>query len=245
MSCYSIIIVHIAIAIKVICFRKESVFSFFLLDYNFFNMEWKLKDIIQETNHPYLNFFTLVYEVSKDGKKSEYRYFLASRHSKETLLAKCHDFSKPDGVLIPLYYINPEDKQIYFLLTRQFRPAVGSYVTSLPAGLADKDDKDSFEVAKREALEEAGAIISDLELISSPSPTSSGLSDEIDSIVLARIERFETSSLEEFEDIKTNLYPLEEVKKMLNDREHCLFPLTIRLILLYLIERFQKDGKRE
>lgn len=68
-------------------------------------MKWQLKDIIQETNHPYLNFFTLKYLVTEDsGLIKEYSYYLASRHNKDELLAKTNDYSHPDGVTIPLYY---------------------------------------------------------------------------------------------------------------------------------------------
>ena len=64
------------------------------------------------------------------------------------------------------------------LITSQFRPALNRIVTSIPAGLVDPKD-DIFGCAKREALEEGGVIIDNLELICPASPTSSGLSDEL------------------------------------------------------------------
>lgn len=43
------------------------------------------------------------------------------------------------------------------ILIKQFRPSIGKYVLSLPAGLIDKD-KSNLEIAKDELLEEAGFI---------------------------------------------------------------------------------------
>ena len=200
-------------------------------------MKWKLESVTQETSHPFLNYFTLHYEVDKEGKKKEYSYFLASRHKKEELLPETHNISRPDGVTIPLYYVD-EKGRYFILLTKQFRPAVGSYVYSVPAGLIDPGDKDILEVAKREAKEEVGAIIGDLEVLSKSGTTSSGLSDETNAIVLARILSFSEKNLEEFEDISAKLYSFEEAQKMLDDDKY-FFSNTARLIILLLLERFK------
>jgi len=202
-------------------------------------MKWSLIGVEQETNHPYLNFFTLHYEVAfEDGKIRNMDYYMASRHDKEHLLARLEKLTRPDGVLIALYEKNKED--IKFLLTKQFRQPIGKRIISIPAGLMEENDKDVFETARREAKEEAGVIIDDLELLAPPSPTSSGLSDETVSIVLARIVKKETTKLEEFEDISTMLVDASSLRKMLNDESY-LFAANVRLICLYLLERFAKN----
>ena len=198
-------------------------------------MKWELKNIIQETNHPYLNFFTFEYDVN--GKT--YRYYLASRHSKEELYA-FHKNERPDGVMIPCYYID-ENKEVSLLITTQFRPPLNRLVTSLPAGLLDPGD-DLFSCAKREALEEGGVIIDDLELLCPTSPTSSGLSDEVNSVVMGRIISFDKNRLEEFEDISVKLILLKEIEKMLDDPQY-FFALNVRLLIKYLILRFKYEGK--
>lgn len=203
-------------------------------------MEWKLIDVRQETNHPFLNYFVLVYDVIKDGKHKTYEYYMTSRKSKEELVPVLKKASKPDGVIIPLYYIDPKTNELYFLLTTQFRPAVGLNITSVPAGLFEKDDTNIKEVAIREAKEEAGAIITDIEVIADIGTTSSGFSDETNGIVLARIKEFENKNLEEFEDIKTNLYSVKQVKEMLNDSNY-FFALEVRTLLMYLLIRFNKN----
>ena len=163
---------------------------------------------------------------------------MASRHDVEHLIPKTKNLSRPDGVLIPLYYQDPKTNEVSIVLTTQFRPAIGAYLTSMPAGLMDPEDKDVFETARREAQEEAGCLIDDLELLVSPSTTSSGLSDEINSVVIARIVGHKDKHLEDFEDISSNLVPLKKVKEMLKDTEHYHFPFSIQLIILYLLERF-------
>ena len=201
-------------------------------------MEWKVKKVTQETSHSFLNFVTVTYDVTKiDGAHYDYDYFMATRHDKDHILPLTNDYSRPDGVTIPLYHVDEEGK-VSVLLTSQFRPAVGRRVTSIPAGLLDADDTDILEAAKREALEEAGAIITDLEVLAPNGTTSSGLSDETNAVVLGRIVSFKEKSLEEFEDIESRLYSLDEVKEMLKDDKY-FFALNVRLMLLYLLERFK------
>ena len=72
-----------------------------------------------------------------------------------------------------------------------------------------------------------------------PSPTSSVLSDEIDSLVLARIVSLGKSRLEDFEDIKSRLVPLKDIPAMLSDTDRYVIPLPARLTLLSLLERFR------
>ncbi len=201
-------------------------------------MEWKLIDIKQETNHKFLNFFTLIYEIKdKNNEIKKYEYFMASRHNKDELYA-LNKSKRPDGVLIPCYYVNPNNKEISLLITTQFRPPLNSYVTSICAGLLDEGD-DLLSAAKREALEEGGVIIDNLEILAKSAPTSSGLSDERDAVVLGEIVGFASNHLEEFEDISTKLIPLKELEAMLDDDRY-LFALSVRLIIKYLIMRFKQ-----
>ena len=116
---------------------------------------------------------------------------------------------------------------------------MGTYVYSMPAGLMDKDDKSISDVAKREALEEAGANIDDIEIISEGGPTSSGLSDETNAIVLARITSFDKQKLEEYEDIQTKLIPRDEALELLK-RKDLFFSNDVRLAIMYLSLRFDK-----
>lgn len=201
-------------------------------------MEWKLIDVIKETEHRFLNFYTVKYQVKKDdGTIKNTEYYMVSRKEKEEIRPLTHEYHKSDAVMIALYHIDEKTNEVSVVITTQFRPALGTYMTSIPAGLMDKDDKDVKETAKREALEEAGVLIDDIEVLADTSTTSSGMSDEMNSLVLGRVVGFAKNDLEEFEDIKAKLIPLKTVKEMLNDKSYCI-PLTTRLVMIYLIERF-------
>ena len=201
-------------------------------------MDWKIEEVKQDTNHRFLNEFTLNYSVKDGDSVKPYSYFAASRNDKDHLRAITKDYSRPDGVIMCLYYVDPTSKEVSILFTTQFRPAMGTYMTSFPAGLMDKEDNSPSDTATREALEEAGAIITDIEELCPASPTSSGLSDEMNAFLLARIVSFKRNDLEAFEDISTRLVPLSEVKAMLKDSNY-IIPLPTRLCCLYVLERFK------
>ena len=93
-------------------------------------------------------------------------------------------------------------------------------------------------MARREAKEEAGVEIEDLEILADIGSTSSGFSDETNAIVLARIKEEEQKDLEEFEDIRTDLYTIGQVEEMLKDKT-CFFALEVRTLMLYLMLRFK------
>ena len=200
-------------------------------------MNWNLVEVRKETKHRFLNFYTLVYDVKEGNEHRRYEYYMTSRKEKENLLPVLRKTERPDGVMIPLYYVSEEGK-VYFLLTRQFRPALGLYVTSVPAGLMEKEDTDILAVARREAKEEAGVEITDLEVLAEIGSTSSGFSDETNGIVLGRIVSKGKKQLEEFEDISSNLYSIPEVESMLKDKGR-FFALEVRTLLLYLLLRFK------
>ena len=150
-------------------------------------MKWELKHVDKETDHRFLNYYTLHYDVIRDDDSiGHVDYYMASRHGTDDLLPVTHRNRLPDGVLIPLYQEDPKTKEISVLLTRQYRPAIGDYVNSVVAGLVD-DGEDLLTTARREASEEAGALVDDLEVLVDCGPTASGFSDETNAIVLGRI----------------------------------------------------------
>lgn len=199
-------------------------------------MEWKLINVLQETNHPFLNYFTLTYQVTQNDKSvKNYSYFIASRRKKDDLVCVKKDYTRTDGVLIPLYFINPKSGLLSTIVTKQFRPALNNYVYSIPAGLVDGNE-DLLVAAKREALEEVGANISSLEILAKSSPTSSGLSDELNSIVLAKVDSFSNNNLEEFEDINYKIVAFKDLEDFLKDK---FTALQIQIIFKYLLLRFK------
>lgn len=201
-------------------------------------MKWTYLGSDKETDHKFLNFYTLHYEVLKDdGTLKNTDYFLASRNlEKDELRIVKQDFDRADAVLIGAYTL--KEGKPYLLLERQFRQALNHEVISFPAGLVDKEDKDITSAARRELREETGYEAEEIELLLPPSPTSEGLSDECNAVVLARLANKGQDEKEEFEDIQARLYSLEEVRKLLNDKTN-IFSNSARLLILYLMERFR------
>ena len=196
-------------------------------------MKWTLRSVDQETAHRFLNFYTLHYEVEKDGVANAYPYFIASRREKERLLPLLRDYSLCDGVLI-LAMREAKEKEV--LLIRQFRPAWNATIVEFPAGLLDGPDEEVVDAAKREASEETGVTLEDIHLLCPPSPTSSGLSDENVAIVEGRVAALGQDHLERFEDIHAEFVPLSQIPALLEDKTQ-IIALNVRLALLYVLKR--------
>ncbi len=200
-------------------------------------MKWNFINAEKETEHRFLNFYTVHYEVENNGERKPYSYFLASRNETiDSLRIARKEYSRPDAVLIGAYRLD-ESGHLSLLLEKQFRPALGREVVSFPAGLMDSQDIDEADTAFRECLEETGYSITDVEVIVPPSPTSEGLSDECNSVVICRLLDKGDAKKEEFEDITASLYDEAQVMAMLNDG-NLLFSNSARLLILLLLERF-------
>ena len=200
-------------------------------------LTWKLEDVKQETLHPFLIFYTLTYDVTKQGQHKTYPYYMVSRKDAKGLRPLSQNFQRPDAVIIGLYQKN--GNEISVLLTKQFRPAFGHYVYSVAAGLIDGDET-MEECARREAKEECGATIDDIEVLTPFSPSATGMSDEANAMVMARVVSLGKKDLEEFEDISSEFVSLSQVKLMLKD-PHYIFALNGLLWLHYLLARFDKE----
>ena len=205
-------------------------------------MKWTYLGSSKETDHRFLNFYVMHYEVEEGSSKKPYDYFLASRNEcLEELRAFTHNIYRPDAVLIGAYLL--KEGNIFFLLEKQFRPTLNRYVYAFPAGLMDKGDEDEIAAAKREAKEETGYEIENVVRLLPPSPTSEGMSDECNSVVCCRLKERGNCAKEEFEDIDSKLYSEEEVYALLNDPD-VLFSNSARLLMLLLLERYGKNPQK-
>lgn len=199
-------------------------------------MNWRLSSLEKETDHPFLNFYVLHYDVLKEGSHKEHRYFLASRKNENNLRPLIHDYTNPDAVVVGLYRFHKGGLEI--LLTKQFRPAIGNYVFSVPAGLIEGKETLN-EALLREIREEVGASsVENIEVLTPFSPTSSGLSDECNAFLMAEVKETASASLEEFEDIDSKFVPIEECLSLFQDPKY-IIPLHVRIWLLYMAERFK------
>lgn len=126
------------------------------------------------------------------------------------------------------------------LLVEQFRPALQSPVIELPAGLVgDLDDPDEglLQAAQRELLEETGYHSDELELLLT-CPSSTGMSDEMISFVLARkLQRIGPGGGDATEDIRLHEIPLGDVAHWLQNRINEGMPIDPKIYsALYWLE---------
>lgn len=102
-----------------------------------------------------------------------------------------------------------------FLVIRQFRPAINKYVIEFPAGLNDKGES-LKDAARRELLEETGYIAKEI-IFLAEGPISSGASNEILTVYLARgLEYKNTAEKDETEDIEVFNIPMNELYSRLS-----------------------------
>ncbi len=196
-------------------------------------MNWKLKSIQKETDHRFLNFYVFHYEVEKEGKTSDYPYFVSSRRGDDELEALTKK-GQADGVVVCA--LTDEDEPS-LLFIEVFRPPLNDYVIEFPAGLTMDGDKDPLETAKRESEEETGFTLRDVRLLCPPSPTSSGLTDELCAVVEGKIDAQLSQKLEEYEDIHFRLVKLSQVRHFFETCGH-LVALNVRLITEAVLERY-------
>ena len=144
----------------------------------------------------------------------------------------CHEFRFPMfNSAVSALVLNPKKDKI--LLIQQY----GHKDNILIAGYVTKGEN-AKQALFREVKEETGYDVSHVELLLPASPTSEGLSDECNAVVLAELKDKGTDNKEEFEDIDAALCSRERIKKMLLDDSY-LFSNSARLLILYLLERFK------
>ena len=128
-----------------------------------------------------------------------------------------------------LVAVTPDDE---IVLVEQFRKPVDSRVIELPAGLVGDlhgPDEDVLDAAGRELIEETGFEAASLELLME-CPTSSGMTDEMISFVLAEgLRRVGPGGGDHSEDIETHVVPLDGVDAWLEARHKEGLPLDPKI----------------
>lgn len=128
--------------------------------------------------------------------------------------------TRPNAHAVAVLVAVTPDREI--VLVEQYRRPVDARVVELPAGLVgDLDDPNEpvLEAAGRELIEETGFEAAHLELLME-CPTSSGMTDEIISFVLARgLRRIGPGGGDDSEDIETHVVPLAEADGWLKGKQ--------------------------
>jgi len=114
-----------------------------------------------------LNLFKLKYENKKGDLKD---WFVASRRLKPK--ATSRDFSADAVVVVALH-----TQLDSIVLLKQYRPSIDGYLIEFPAGKIDPEETVEA-AARRELFEETGLTITEIQKVSPPIYSSSGLTDE-------------------------------------------------------------------
>ena len=194
-----------------------------------------IRKITQETQHKFLNFFTM--DVThKNGRESQ--YFVASRAKNvESLKAVTHE-NNADGVVIYTVYGPKRDKVV---LIRQYRYPLNDYVYEFPAGLVEPGE-DFNEAAVRELKEETGLDMEPIKvskIYSEPRFTTVGMTDESCATVYGYASgTCSIKGLEESEELEIVLADKEEVRRILKEER-------VALMCAYMLMHFlhAEDGE--
>ncbi len=138
----------------------------------------------------------------------------------------------PGAVAIVAVLPGPEGPET--LLVRQFRPAIGAWLSEIPAGLRDKPGEDPAATAARELIEETGFAAGRFELLT-VFLNAAGMTDQRTHIYLADQLSEVGSASDGVEEAYLELLrvPLAEVRSMI-ERQELVDAKTIIGLLLAL-----------
>lgn len=180
--------------------------------------------------------FLKMYKATFAGTKGEKVYEIVSRKdSPEFLGAE----SKVDAIKI-LPYLK-KDGKIFVYLIREFRFPIAKQIYELPSGLVDEGE-DPCDSARREFLEEIGAVAKSVEKMETSAYSSAGMSDESLEFYIAEVDHFENQDLEASEYIDVEEVELEKLDDYLVKENFCaLSKLQLRIFQLKMENLRLKD----
>lgn len=175
---------------------------------NMDDSQTEIVDTEKLTDERWLNLFRITYR--RAGQT--FRWIFASRKPVPTVERK------PDAVIIvPILLGEGEPKLV---ATREYRIVIGAYEWGLPAGLIDHDEPPE-EAARRELFEETGYELVDVTQVSPPNYSSTGMTDELVSIVFCTCRKPADyrQHLEPAEQIEVHLLTLADVARLVDTNE--------------------------
>ena len=179
-----------------------------------------LTNVEKLTNNKFLN----LYEFTYEDKQGSYPYYVASRRDTDDLSAMTHEYNSDAVTIVPI------TKDGHAILIKQFRQPLNAEVYELPSGLIDKGE-DILGAVSRELQEETGYGVDNILLQTPASPLSSGMSDELSSVVVVQTTDEKTNMKLEREE------QIEVVVIDLNDKEYLKQFLSSTDIIISMICR--------
>ena len=182
-----------------------------------------LKDYSKICDGKYLK----MYKASFKGEKGEKTYEIVSRKDSPAFLGVA---GKVDAIKI-LPYLK-KDGKIFVYLIREFRFPIAKQIYELPSGLVDERE-DPCDSARRELLEEIGAVAKNIEKVETSAYSSAGMSDESLEFYQAEVDHFESQKLETGEYIEIVEVELKKLDEYLVKENFCaLSKLQLRIFQL-------------
>ena len=173
-------------------------------------MEPKAEIVATEklTDEKWLNLFRRTFR--RGGHT--FRWLFASRKPEPTVERK------PDAVLIVPILVGDGEPRL--VATKEYRVVIDAFEWGLPAGLIDHDEP-PLTAARRELLEETGYELVDVIQISPPNYSSTGMTDELVTIVVCTCRKpaDHRQRLEISEQIEVHLLTLAEISALVNTQE--------------------------
>ena len=180
--------------------------------------------------------FLKMYKASFKGEKGEKTYEIVSRKDSPAFLGVA---GKVDAIKI-LPYLK-KDGKIFVYLIREFRFPIAKQIYELPSGLVDEGE-DPCDSARRELLEEIGAVAKSIEKMETRAYSSAGMSDESLEFYQAEVDHFESQKLETGEYIEIVEVELKKLDEYLVKENFCaLSKLQLRIFQLKMENLILKD----
>jgi ADP-ribose pyrophosphatase len=174
------------------------------------------------TQERFLNLFAT--EIERKGGHHTSWVFASRKKILEMPVARA------DAVVIVAVVAAPDEPRL--VLTREFRAPLGAYELSFPSGLIDPGES-PVDAAVREFKEETGMMLGRVALVSPPTASSAGLTDETIAYVFAEASgAVSRAFLTEHEDIEVRLATIADIRGLLGSPQpeiisSRLYPLLV------------------
>lgn len=193
--------------------------------------KYVLENVTKLTDEKYLNFYKLHYK-SENEKQNYYDYVISSRRDIKNISADNPNAIICDAVMIVPYYYNKYKKEYELVLNKEFRMGIGKYLYSFPSGLVEQNEE-LFDTVKREAKEECGIEIDNIQCLVPTNFCDEGVTDETLAVFTAEVKKFCSQQLEDIENISTLRLPISKCNEFLTKHKNEM-NLRAYLIIKYM-----------